>query len=158
MDEKKIIYKSIDEQLAEEEAKERAAATSKQNLKADAKSTGKAVARTSTGVKRGRKKLRLKKSARRTIGSLLLATSLVVGVIPVGGVSADSSGVYKGNDSTAPAIDAIDDNTEDDTKVDVPSAGETIGGFTIKIDKWDSSGNPLPSLEFGDKSFFAVDS
>lgn len=55
MDEKKIIYKSIDEQLAEEEAKERTAATAKQTVKADARSSGKAVARTSTGPGRKRK-------------------------------------------------------------------------------------------------------
>lgn len=55
MEEKKIIYKSIDEQLAEEEAKERASASSKQTVKIDEKSTGKAVARTGAGPKRGRK-------------------------------------------------------------------------------------------------------
>ena len=126
MEEKKIIYKSIDEQLAEEEAKEKAAATSKQTMKSDAKSTGKAVARTSTGVKRGRKKLRLKKSARRTIGSLLLATSLVVGVIPVGGVSADSEGIYQGSKVAATDNIELDGATGTTNKVSDDTATTKI--------------------------------
>ena len=78
MEEKKIVYKSIDEQLAEDERISKAAP----------KAYDKPVEKATTGPKRRRGKLRLKKSVRRTVGSLMLATSVVVAAIPTGGVSA----------------------------------------------------------------------
>lgn len=101
----------------------------------------------------------MKKSVRRTVGSLLLATSLVVGVIPVGGVSADSSGIYQGStvakahakDSSFPESIEIDDITDDTpgTKIEPvdPSLTEQkhFGGFPI-----------IREETFGGKTFYVI--
>ncbi|MBR1910344.1 MAG: leucine-rich repeat protein [Lachnospiraceae bacterium] len=159
MDEKKIIYKSIDEQLAEDERREAAKAAS-------GKSPDTAVEKAATdtksvtGPKRGSKKLRLKKSVRRTIGSLMLATSVVLAAVPVGGVSADSSGVYQGSMATAPELSDIDPDTativdSDTTKVDNRDASKCIGGFPIK-QQVDDEGSFVKKL-IGDKEYWVVD-
>ena len=150
MEEKKIVYKSIDEQLAEDERRTAAAA----------KTSEKTVERSATGPKRGRKKLRLKKSVRRTIGSLMLATSIVVGAIPVGGVSADSSGVYKGSTATAPEIDTISTSAAscvaNEGVCTVPISGaQTIGGFPLNAQS-DGAGGYIPEM-IGGKPFYLVD-
>ncbi|MCR5672601.1 MAG: leucine-rich repeat protein [Lachnospiraceae bacterium] len=151
MEEKKIIYKSIDEQLAEVEAKRAAA---------EPVSSGKTVERTAAGPKRGRKKLRLKKSVRRTIGSLMLATSIVVGAIPVGGVSADSSGVYKGSTAVAPDLSAISTTAADcvarESECTVPvSTGTHFGGFPLNAQP-DGAGGYIKEM-IGGKPFYLVD-
>ena len=107
MEEKKIVYKSIDEQLADDE---RTAATGQ-------KSYDKGVEHIQSGQTRGRKKLRLKKSARRTIGSLMLATSIVVGAIPVDGVRAVTD-EYDGGYNEANYISS--------SEVSLPSADQVL--------------------------------
>ena len=108
-----------------------------------------------------RKKLRLKKSVRRTIGSLMLATSVVVAAIPVGGVSADSSGAYRGSDLTAPEIDSITSDTTASVPITTPSVvpPNTVtgdfGGFPL-IPEQDSSGNYV-KREIGGSMFYVVD-
>ncbi len=143
MDEKKIVFKSIDEQLAEDE----------REAAASPKSSDKSVQKASTGQKRGRKKLRLKKSVRRTVGSLMLATSIVVAAVPVGGVSADSSGDYKGSDKKVadftfnPNLDVVENL--------VPTNTGTVGGFPLIPEM--SEGSYI-KRDFGGKSFYVVDS
>ncbi|MBE5849822.1 MAG: hypothetical protein E7298_06625 [Lachnospiraceae bacterium] len=139
MEEKKIVFKSIDEQLAEDERRESA------KVDASRRSPGKAVEKAVTGTKssngprKGRGKLRLKKSVRRTIGSLMLATSVVVAAVPVGGVSADSSGNYQGskvadsdNIELDGALGTTDKVSDDTTTTTVPTTGaDHFGGFPI---------------------------
>ena len=151
MEENKIVFKSIDEQLAEEERQEAA----------ERKSSVGTVEKATTKPKRGRKKLRLKKSVRRTVGSLMLATSLVVAAIPTGGVSADSSGVYKGSDQTVKKIvDAGGFNNSYDVKNDIKStsteAAGNIGGFPL-IPETDSEGHYI-KRDIGGRDFYVVDS
>ena len=122
MEEKKIVFKSIEEQLAEEEKR-----TVPERRPDDT-----SVKKAATQPKRGRKKLRLKKSVRRTIGSLMLATSLVVAAVPVGGVSADSAG----STVTAPELSAIDAATakvakSSETTVNNIDKDDCIGGFPL---------------------------
>lgn len=160
MEEKKIVFKSIDEQLAEDEISEAA------KVDESRKSTGKAVEKTVTGTKssngprKGRRKLRLKKSVRRTIGSLMLATSVVVAAVPVGGVSADSGGVYRGSTATAPELTDIDPDTASvgktsDLTVDNIAKSNCIGGFPLK-QQVDSEGVFVKKL-IGDKEYWIVD-
>ncbi len=160
MDEKKIIYKSIDEQLAEDERREAA------KVDVSRKSPGKAVEKAVTGTnssngpRKGRSKLRLKKSVRRTIGSLMLATSVVVAAVPVGGVSADSGGIYRGSTATAPDLTDIDPDSASvgktsDLKVDNIAKSNCIGGFPLK-QQVDSEGVFVKKL-IGDKEYWIVD-
>lgn len=160
MEEKKIVFKSIDEQLAEDERREAA------KVDASRKSPGKAVEKAVTGTKssngprKGRGKLRLKKSVRRTIGSLMLATSVVVAAVPVGGVSADSGGVYRGSTATAPELTDIDPDTASvgktsDLTVDNIAKSNCIGGFPLK-QQVDSEGVFVKKL-IGDKEYWIVD-
>ena len=168
MEEKKIVFKSIDEQLAEDERREAA------KVDVSRKSPGKAVEKAVTGTKsangprKGRGKLRLKKSVRRTIGSLMLATSVVVAAVPVGGVSADSSGVYQGSTVTASEIVDIDpkqnsagDFTSDDglgtvNSCKVPTSGSGhIGAFPI-VSETNELGD-LTKREIGGRDFYVVE-
>lgn len=150
MEEKKIVFKSIDEQLAEDERITEVAQ----------KSPAKTVEKASGRSKGGRKKLRLKKSVRRTIGSLMLATSVVVAAVPVGGVSADSGGVYRGSTATAPDLTDIDPDSASvgktsDLKVDNIAKSNCIGGFPLK-QQVDSEGVFVKKL-IGDKEYWIVD-
>ena len=185
MDEKKIIIKSIDEQLAELEKKEalearaargvsasgrrsvagtaansakRASAAKTVDQAPTANNVKQASTGSATGRKRSRKKLRLKKSVRRTIGSLMLATSVVVAAVPVGGVSADSTGEYKGSMAEAEEIDSIADNTSADTDTVNTHVNKTTsdhyGGFPI-IAEYDTDGNFKPR-SIGGRDFFVV--
>ena len=179
MEEKKIIYKSIDEQLAEEEAKERASASSKKTVNIDEKSTGKAIARTVAGPKKGKKKLRMKKSVRRTVGSLLLATSLVVAAIPVGGVNAvtdtlNDDGSYKeanyisSTEIALPSVTQIltDKNVNDEDftyQGHVVPTGVTAGtdgryGFPLELIDDPESGQKKPkSIDINGHKYYYVD-
>ena len=141
MDEKKIVYKSIEEQLVEDERRNAAEAASSR------KSSDMAIEKAAMGSKRGRKKLRLKKSARRTIGSLLLATSVIVAAVPVGGVSAVTENYNDGYEEanyisetevTLPDVNAILADTSldghvNDTAISVPAGGDGRYGFPLKL-------------------------
>ncbi len=154
MEEKKIVFKSIDEQLAEDERREAA------KVDASRRSPGKAVEEAVTGTKssngprKGRGKLRLKKSVRRTIGSLMLATSVVVAAVPVGGVSADSSGVYQG--SKVPSY-TYEDNT-DASEYDVDAVGTSVGGFPLVTEADDNGGDKFTPhiFQIGGRNFYKV--
>ncbi|MBQ8667018.1 MAG: leucine-rich repeat protein [Lachnospiraceae bacterium] len=156
MDEKKIIYKSIDEQLAEDERREAA------KVDASRRSPGKAVEKAVTGTKssngprKGRGKLRLKKSVRRTIGSLMLATSVVVAAVPVGGVSADSSGVYKGSPKTVNDFSPLAEDVKNNITPDY-SDTDIKGGFPI-IAELDDDGVNYKKREIGGRMFYVVES
>ncbi|MBR6159255.1 MAG: leucine-rich repeat domain-containing protein, partial [Lachnospiraceae bacterium] len=191
MDEKKIIIKSIDEQLAELEREEaRAASVQRPSARASQKGYAakraeakreavepaapeRAVKKASATKTRKRKKLRLKKSVRRTIGSLMLATSIVVAAVPVGGVSADSPDYadddYQGSkvlDTDSIELDGgniISDNTGSTTTVPVtPEVSPTdpgfhYGGYPLFYDK-DSSGENIPrSIYTNGKNYYLVD-
>ena len=142
MDEKKIVFKSIDEQLAEDERREAAKAAASRKSPERVVEKAATGTKNATGPKRGRKKLRLKKSVRRTIGSLMLATSIVVAAIPVGGVSADSTGVYKGSTAKAPDLDKISPKNAGEydiepakhTKVKNIDSTKCLGGWPIQQD------------------------
>ncbi len=164
MEEKKIVFKSIDEQLAEDERRDATAMRSQ--TETSKRSSDKAVERTATGPKRGRKKLRLKKSARRTIGSLMLATSIVIGAIPTGGVSAGSPDTYAGSKVPAPDIataagmSAITtgDTTKDACEVKVtPSSSPHFGGFPIIPETDPSDPDKYVKRNFGKYDFYVVD-
>ncbi|MCR5591022.1 MAG: leucine-rich repeat protein [Lachnospiraceae bacterium] len=101
-----------------------------------------------------KKKLRLKKSVRRTIGSLMLATSIVVAAIPVSGVSADSPDTYKGNKTKAEELDDITVAATEVSALSVPSTGVSYGGFPLITDPAD----PYSPQEFmlGGKKFYRV--
>ena len=165
MEEKKIVFKSIDEQLAEDERK--TAAAKRSSEKVEAKSSDRVVNKAttgSTGQKRGRKKLRLKKSARRTIGSLMLATSIVIGAIPVGSVSADSpTAGYGGNTSAAPELKDISvDNgptVTTKTKCSVADPGGTaFGGFPLltEADEGGTDKFTPHKFTFGGRDYYEV--
>ena len=62
-----------------------------------------------------KKKIRLKKSIRRTAGALLLTTSIIVAAIPVGNVSAVTAHDGSGGDGIS-GIPLIDDICDDAAK------------------------------------------
>ncbi len=138
MEEKKIVYKSIEEQLSED-AVTVTVVTEKT---------------TAEPPRKKKKKVRLKKSVRRTIGSLMLATSIVIAAIPVGGVSADSSGVYKG--STKKVSDFTIEPTNVQKDLSVPTAGPHAGGFPLIPPEKDAFGNYIKT-DVGGRGYYIVD-
>ncbi|MCR5474358.1 MAG: leucine-rich repeat domain-containing protein, partial [Lachnospiraceae bacterium] len=118
-----------------------------------------ATAGSSGGKGRGRKKLRMKKSVRRTIGSLMLATSIVVAAIPVGGVSADSPDTSDYQGSLIPDdhyqkindIDYIKCAVQDDSPAPattVPTTGsDHYGGYPVNSE----------AVSYGGRNLYIVD-
>ena len=158
MEEKKIVYKSIDEQLAEDERISKAAP----------KAYDKPVERATTGPKRRRGKLRLKKSVRRTVGSLMLATSVVVAAIPTGTVQAVGPGDYYGSEAPAPKIspEVSDDsalpNDSEITGTSVsssnPETDTVYAGFPLIVPEYDPVTHmPIETIDCGGYKFFLID-
>lgn len=89
-----------------------------------------------------KKKLRLKKSVRRTIGALLLVTALIVAAIPVGNASAVTGDPATGGDPSGyDIIPAAEDIIEDDTYY-YHTSGTSITGYEYNHSQADPTYTP----------------
>lgn len=96
------------------------------------------VKQTNTSVNKKKRKFRLKKSARRTIASLSIASAVIVAAIPVGRVSAEGDSTFPAPGSSVPTLDVVlenykycNDSLVKDLKIDIKETytSETTGWF-----------------------------
>lgn len=120
-----------------------------------------------TVKRRKRKKLRLKKSVRRTMGCLLLVTSLIVAAIPTGSASADSGDPGA---SAIPSLDTIIKNAslsnhtdeftyngKKGTSVSNTSSAEEIGAYQLSVEDDGTGQYRVVTTTIGGEPFNKVD-
>ncbi len=107
--------------------------------------------KTVNNTKKRRRKLRLKKSVRRTIAALMLITAIIVALVPVRDVAADNSGDLREEIINNPHVDKLITSvaqktdvyyafpwTEDiETKIDVDGESHTL--YKIDINGMDDN-------------------
>lgn len=110
-----------------------------------------------------KKRIRLKKSVRRTVGALMLVTALIIAAIPVGSASAttdmddefipeeDGGGTLE---STVPSLDEIIDDTTEYKHISYPMTMKKniVGGFPLVT----SSSEEPKIQDFGGVNYYVV--
>lgn len=117
----------------------------------------------STGGKKGkRKKLRLKKSVRRTAGALLMVTSLIVAAIPTGSASADTASGdpfanVGGSTLTIPSIDKVlSDYGKFDSSGVPAEVSPKIGTYQVSVVQDGDEYKPV-MINIGGRPYYEVD-
>lgn len=119
----------------------------------------------STGGKKGkRKKLRLKKSVRRTAGALLMVTSLIVAAIPTGSASADTASGdpfanVGGSTITIPTIENVLKTPYakyQSSSVPDATSEDKIGTYQVSVVQDGDEYKPL-TINIGGRTYYEVD-